>query len=476
MPIAENLHRVARRVSPLLAVLGLAACAPGSSLDADLRADFDASVGGADGEAGGGGSGAGGTGAGGEAGTGGAPAPDARVDTPDTAANPDLDASAVADGGGAPPDAEVDTPDAADAPLCPERPLIPADAARVVLVGHPFTDAPGVAGTTIHGLTLQPNGRLDDDGIRLDVGVKAARIAFAPHGLLAFVLGEDGTLVSVFVAAAEGMAVVDSVVLPGADYGDLHVSADGATVWVTGSNVNETSGISTIHVDCEGLLTVDDAAYFPLRLAESTAFLPGDTRALVLGGQTVFDPVDPDDVRLIERQGGGFRQVGAFDLFHDFVGAGRIAVSPDGRLGALPNNSAFSEEGGQMMLVAIDGDAVREVERVTDVPDPSEALFSLDGETLVLTQVEPGRLNAYRIEDGAITETTVLTGIGLADQIARVERGPLADTLLIPSIDPNGGPNITQVRITGPGQLQDLGETQLGEGIENIATPIAVQP
>jgi hypothetical protein len=323
---------------------------------------------------------------------------------------------------------------------------------------------------------LQPNGRLDDDGIRLDVEVKAARIAFAPHGLLAFVLGEDGTLVSVFVAAAEGMAVVDRVSLPGADYGDLHVSPDGETVWVTGSNVNETSGISTIHVDCEGLLTVDDAAYFPLRLAESTAFLPGDTRALVLGGQTVFEPVDPNDVRLLERQGAGFREVGGFDLFHDFVGAGRIAVSPDGRLGALPNNSAFSEEGGQMMLVEIDGDAVREAERVLEVPDPSEALFSLDGQTLVLTQVEPGRLNAYRIENGAITETTVLTGIGLADQIARVERGPLADTLLIPSIDPNGGPNITQVRITGPGQLQDLGETQLGEGLDNIVTPIAVQP
>jgi hypothetical protein len=468
MPIADRSQPFGHCFTASLAALCLCACAANSGSEAEQASDLDAAGGGGTAGAGGG--------------LGGEPTADAAplLDASDAAGSRDAAPDAAADT--APPDlalpmdAQTAEPDAAAPPLCPDRPVIPADAARVVLVGHPFTDVPGVDGTMIHGLTLQPNGRLDDDGIRLDVEVKAARIAFAPHGLLAFVLGEDGTLVSVFVAAAEGMAVVDRVSLPGADYGDLHVSADGETVWVTGSNVNETSGISTIHVDCEGLLTVDDAAYFPLRLAESTAFLPGDTRALVLGGQTVFEPVDPNDVRLLERQGAGFREVGGFDLFHDFVGAGRIAVSPDGRLGALPNNSAFSEEGGQMMLVEIDGDAVREAERVLEVPDPSEALFSLDGQTLVLTQVEPGRLNAYRIENGAITETTVLTGIGLADQIARVERGPLADTLLIPSIDPNGGPNITQVRITGPGQLQDLGETQLGEGLDNIVTPIAVQP
>jgi hypothetical protein len=377
---------------------------------------------------------------------GGRPAPDATTGpggadaSTDAAPAPDTDArTAPTPDGGPGPESDAGVPP----PVCPERALPAIDGPRVVLVGHPFTDVPGVDGTMIHGLTLQPNGRLDDDGIRLDVEVKAARIAFAPHGLLAFVLGEDGTLVSVFVAAAEGMAVVDRVSLPGADYGDLHVSPDGETVWVTGSNVNETSGISTIHVDCEGLLTVDDAAYFPLRLAESTAFLPGDTRALVLGGQTVFEPVDPNDVRLLERQGAGFREVGGFDLFHDFVGAGRIAVSPDGRLGALPNNSAFSEEGGQMMLVEIDGDAVREVERVTRGARP--------GRGPVLTRrpdprADPGRARApervsHRERGDHRDDRAHGHRSGGSDR-ARGAR-PLADTLLIPSIDPNGGPNIS---------------------------------
>ena len=375
----------------------------------------------------------------------------------------------------------VDADAAPDAgPRCPDLPVVAADASRVILVGHPFTAQPEVKGTEIRGLTLRPDATIADDGIRLDVGAKPVRIAFAPHGLYAFVLGEDGALVSVFVAAAEGMAVIDRVDLPAAGYGDLHVSADGGTVWVTGSNVDESSGISTVEVDCDGNLSVAADAFFPLRLAESTAFLPGDAGALVLGGQAVFDPVDPNDARLLRRRGpdprDGFEEVGAFDLYHDFVGAGRIAVSPDGRTGALPNNSAFSAETGQMMLVSIDGDTVTEVDRVREVFDASEALFSLDGRTLVLSQVEPGRLGVYRIEDGRISETTELRGIGLADHLARVERGPLADTLLIPSVDPEGGPNITMVRITGPGQVEDRGETPLGRGSLNIATPIAVQP
>lgn len=388
---------------------------------------------------------------------------------PDAA--PDDDAGMPATDAGASPDAGL---------ACPERALPAIDGPRVVLVGHPFADAMGGRGTDIHGLTLTPEGELVDDGVRFDVGFRVARIAFAPHGQHAFVLGGDGELASVSVDAADALALIDVVALPGADYGDVEVSADASTLWITGSNVNETSGISTVRVDCDGGLTVDEAAFFNLRLSDSTAFLPGQQRALVLGGQAVFDPIDDRDVRLLERVGDaageGFREVGAFDLYHDFVGAGRIAVSPDARLGAIPNNSAFSEEGGQVMIVAIEGDVVTEVERVTEVEDPGEALFSLDGQTLIVSQVEPGLLTVLRIEGGRVADRGAVRGIGLADQMARVERGPLADTLLIPSIDPNGGPNISMVRVTGPGMVVDLGETPLGDGIEQIVTPIAVQP
>jgi hypothetical protein len=414
---------------------------------------------------------------------GGRPAPDATTGpggadaSTDAAPAPDTDArTAPTPDGGPGPESDAGVPP----PVCPERALPAIDGPRVVLVGHPFADAMGGRGTDIHGLTLTPEGELVDDGVRFDVGFRVARIAFAPHGQHAFVLGGDGELASVSVGAADALALIDVVALPGADYGDVEVSADASTLWVTGSNVNETSGISTVRVDCDGGLTVDEAAFFNLRLSDSAAFLPGQQRALVLGGQAVFDPIDDRDVRLLERVGDaageGFREVGAFDLYHDFVGAGRIAVSPDGRLGAIPNNSVFSEEGGQVMIVAIEGDVVTEVERVLEVEDPGEALFSLDGQTLVVSQVEPGRLTVLRIEDGRVADRGSVRGIGLADQMARVERGPLADTLLIPSIDPNGGPNISMVRITGPGMVVDLGETPLGDGIEQIVTPIAVQP
>ncbi len=483
----ESLHRFAPKGRSLWLVAALSACQPTDDDAAGASGTPDAEASGGAAPESGGTGGPGGLpapgGAGGEGG--GGPAPDGSPRTADATADaaPGLDDAAPTspdvgpgDDRGGPP-----VPDAAvGRPPCPEREPPAIDGPRIVLVGHPFADAMGGRGTDIRALTLSPEGELLDDGIRFDVGFRVARIAFAPHGRHAFVLGGDGELASLAVGASDDLALIDAVALPGADYGDVEVSADATTLWVTGSNVNETSGISTVGVDCDGGLTVDEAAFFNLRLADSTAFLPGQDRALVLGGQAVFDPIDARDVRLLERvkdaDGPGFREVGAFDLYRDFVGAGRIAVSPDGRLGAIPNNSAFSEEGGQVMLVGIEGDVVRDEERILEVEDPGEALFSLDGRTLVVSQVEPGVLTVLRIEEGRVADRGAVRGIGLADQMARVERGPLADTLLIPSIDPDGGPNITMVRITGPGVVEDRGETALGDGIEQIVTPIAVQP
>jgi hypothetical protein len=401
----------------------------------------------------------------------------------ETDAGQSLDAGAPPDAGEA-ADATVSDaalPDAA--PLdagpvdggCRFDRLPPADRDRAVLIGHPFGAAAGQAGTAIRRLTLRRDGTLVDTRERLDVGQPPGRIAFTPDGTVAVVVGQSGRLVSLRLDG-QRFTIADTLELPAADYGDLHFTGDGGTLFVVGTNVDTTVGVFAVQLGCEGELTLDVEAFFALRLASSLAFLPGEQRAVLLGGQAVFEPVDPDDLRLLERSGRGWRQVAAFDLWGDFIDAERIAVSPDGRTLLVPNGSAFSDEGQQVMVASIDGDVLSEVRRIPNADDAREALFSPDGSTALVTLLEPGQLMVLADRGAGFVETGRVRGIGVPEQLAMVRRGSLAGRVLAPSVDPGGSPNVAQLQFEGQGMVRDLGQLDLGPGFEEIPGAIAVEP
>lgn len=353
-----------------------------------------------------------------------------------------------------------------------------ADKERVVMIGLPFTNDVEVRGTHVQTLTLSADGTLLNEGVTLDVGFRVARIEFAPSGALALVLGEDGELASLSVDGPMNVAVVDGVSMPSADYGDLALSADGETLSVVGLNVAETSGVSVVSVACDGGLTVEEDGFLNVRLAQSMALLPGEERAVLLGGQATFEPVDPNDLRLLARDGAGWREVGAFDVFDDFIDASRIGLSPDGQLLLIPNGSPFSEDGDQVSVVAVEDDTLREVERLTDMPDVREAYFRPDGRNIVLTLLEPGQVKILVREGEDVAVSQTVRGVGLVEQMAPIERGALDGLMLFSSIDPIEGAssNIAMLRFTGLGEVEDLGQLNLGEELRHIPGAIAVQP
>jgi hypothetical protein len=404
-----------------------------------------------------------------------ASAMDAALDGADaTAADAgDLDA-AVADAAAevdAAPDAQA--PDAGPAG-CDFGTLGPADRDRVVLIGFPFGDEPGADNHEIGAFTLTAAGDVQAGGARLDVGDKPARIAFVPSGELALVLGEDGHLVSVRVGGPDDLAVLDAVDLPSADYGDLAITDDGATALVAGSNSTDEGGLSTIQIGCDGHLTLLADAFFPLRLTDSFALRPGGREAVVCGGQALFDPMDHDDLRLLERTPDGWVQVDAADIYQDTVTAPRIGLSPDGATVLIPNDSIFSEEYQQVAEVGVDG--LTERGRLMGLDDPREVRFAPDGQTALLTLGEPGQVVVLTRQNGKFAEADRIRHIGLADQIAMVERGRLSGRVLLPSVDPDVGSNLAQLQIDGPGRVRDLGQLTFGEGGTNIPTAIGVQP
>ena len=387
----------------------------------------------------------------------------------DSGAQSDLSAD---DAGG---DPDLSAQDAGGEPVCVFSIPAPADAPRVVLIGHLFGEEPADPGTELRTLLLDVEGRLSE-GARFDIGLQASRLAFLPSGRGALALGEDGELASLRVEGPDLLEMVDQVHLPSASYGDLVLSQGGRRIFVVGSNSTLEGGVSTVLLGCDGSLELQDEAFFPLRLSDSLVLLPGEQRALLRGGQAVFDPVDDDDLRLLELGPEGPEQLRAFDIWDDFINTPRIALSPAGDLLLIPNDSVFSEEFAQLSVLRVDGLQIEEEQRLEDLPDPREPLFSPDGATVLLTLGEPGRVVVFSVGEQGLEEVARIRGIGLADQMAMVPRGPLEGLVLLPSIDPQGGPNLAMLRIEGPGQVRDLGQYELGGGIRNIPGAVAVAP
>ncbi len=362
-------------------------------------------------------------------------------------------------------------------PACDHGDRGDPDRDRVVLLGHRFANDTTMVNTEIRTMSLTTMAGLVDVNTRLDVGIPPSRIEFLPSGEFALVIGERGEIVSVRVDSASAITEVDRAMLPGAIYTDARVTADGRRFYVLGAEVDLTAGVSVVELDCNGMITVSAQQRFGLRLTYTMSLLPSADRALLIGGQAVFDPVDPNDTRMLSLDpAGSMTEIGTFDLWGDSVDALRTDISSDGRVLVVPNGSGFSNEGSQVMIANIQNDQVTEVSRIMGMDDAREALFSYDDQTVLITRLIPGRVTVLANSGQGLAVVDEITGVGLAEQMAQVERGTLAGFVMVTSVDPNAEPNIRQLRIDGPGVVTDLGQLMLGPDSPQIPSAIAVMP
>lgn len=396
---------------------------------------------------------------------------------PSLFASQDAGVGPVTDQGGGGADVAVADMAVADAGVALDPcglPAVDPDAPRTVLIGHRFTDELGVAGTEVRSLVLRDDGALVDVGDRLDLGDPPAKIAVAPSGRIALVAGDEGSVSVVDLQDPANLTILDVAAVPRAGIADLFFDASGQTAFLLRSDVDEdTAGVYTLHLACDGTLTVDDV-HFGLRLTHAMAALPDDPdRALLLGGQAVFDPIDDDDIRLLERTDDGWRQVGAFDIFGDVVSAAGIAVSAAG-VALVPNSLPFSDEGGQVAVLEIDGDQVTEVARLVDLPEADLVRIAPDGQTGLLLRPAEDQLT---ILDGARGwRVADEVNLGLATELALARAGLASGVALVPSVLPAGGSRVTVFRVTGPGQVDEIDRVELGPGAEQIPGPIGMRP
>lgn len=371
------------------------------------------------------------------------------------------------DANGGSPDAGVASSDAADTGPCTDFDLEsprPADRTRTVLVAHTNGSEAGSVGTTLRRLLFSPGDDFTDMGAT-DVGISVEALAFTPSSSLAFAVAEDGALISL---DPETLNVLDTLALPGFGHQELHVSPDGKTLYVVSRNSNEDAGIDVVSIACDGSLTL--GSHFGIRLASSLAILP-DGRGVLLGGQAVFEPIDDDDVRLLNL-GQTPNEIDSFDIYTDFIDALKIDVSPSGEHLAIPNGSPFSSEGAQVIVAEINGDNITLQTRISEMNDARSAYFAQSSNTLVITRFQPGVLSALTLDNGQWIVSDEATGLGLVSHIAPIKRGLQTDTVLISSVLTE--PQIVVAQVGVP--LTIKGVFELGAGIENIPSAIAISP
>jgi hypothetical protein len=389
----------------------------------------------------------------------------------------DTGGSDLFDGGSADADAGADTEASTDAgSACPWTVPTTADE-RVVLLGHGFTGEVGVPGLDLQGLTLRADGSLVADGERITLFDRPNRITFAPSGDLAFVLGEDGVLMSIAVHGADDLELIDFVELPTSADKDIVLDPERGLIHVVAFNSQPDGGVYVVGVDCAGNLDNRGDDFIGMRLSDSLVLGPGADQAILLGGQAVFAPVDDDDFRLLHWSDElGWSEEASFDIFGDFIDTGRMALSPDGNTLLVPNGSPASSESHLVLVVDVKPDSLTEASRITGLETATDALFAAEGSTALVTLFEPGAVAVLHDPGTGWTEVSRLRGIGLADQMAVVRTGANAERVLITSVDAAGEPNIAMVHFESPGVAVYDGQLDLGAESEDIPSAIGVAP
>lgn len=348
----------------------------------------------------------------------------------------------------------------------------PADADRLVVVSLPYS-ASGGSSDAWAALTLTAAGDLRDDGVRFELGRAVfGEVAFTPDGTVGVAPLEDGSLGAFLVEDG-----VPTVLHAGFGEGGFYASrvvADpsGEAMWVVDGNWAENGGgLYRVPVSCEDGTLGRGERVLEAKLPADLLWLATD-RAVVVG-RDVPGMEAGDDAGLLA-WGDAPALLDGEDVFGDDEAIVADAALAGGGAHLLVSDySAFSGIENRVAVAAVEGDALRAVQ-VVDVYDPVAIAPSPYGDYVLVSSgygdAVVGMTYDAEAEAPLGTPREVLS-VELPAALAVVARGTLAGRVLVAE---NQGVRMAQV---GPaGELEDLGRTEVGSGMDAIPGALGVQP
>ena len=368
--------------------------------------------------------------------------------------------------------------------------------APLVAVTFPFVDQIGEVGTEVGfyewsttGLSLLA---------RVDVGFRPDDVMILEDGLWAVVLGAEGELTTLDLSASPPQ-IQNQLSLPSASYKGFQLYPQSTRLfYATAFNSTEDSGLFVFEVGCEGefiLYENEDALALRLTFGAQPVKQSPDW-VMVFGGQAVFDPIDPLDLRVYrfipQNEGGqGWESNAAFDVWTDFIDAEGVGVSSDGRDVVMVNASPFSDEGNQIRIAHLNPPqeqnqswTLESVQILENIRDPQRAVFDPGFDRVWVSQAEAGALfYLERSTVGTWQEGQRFTQLGLADHFVFSDRwdqfqgriNKQESWVWLPITQPSGGSYLARF-ISEENQVRALEPFELGSGAESLPDALDIWP
>jgi hypothetical protein len=354
-----------------------------------------------------------------------------------------------------------------------ERPPAPADAARSVVVSHPYADGGGGADAW-ELLALSASGELSRPGTTFSMGRSTGgRVHFTPDGELGFVAQEDGTL-GVFRISGGQVEVLHEA-YDGSFYAhDVMIAPEGDHLIVLDVNFpNNGGGLYRVDIGCDGAL-VDRGLVTPSRLAYAGVWLDGD---VVLAVRDVLGAPGAHQVARLAWPTPSLLSSSVAFPDDEAIVAG-FARTRDGAFLLVGDNSGFASVPNRVAVVKTAG-GLGAVQVLPDLEDPyaiatsptndAAIVVSGFGDAIVVLDYDPTDAASPFTLRGELAYTGA--GPQLPGALATVDRGSLDGLVLVSELS-----GVRRVRFGANGAVTDLGLFDLGDGMENVVGAVGVAP
>ena len=381
--------------------------------------------------------------------------------------------AAACSGGGNGSGGDDDDDDDDGTTECP-RPLAPADRERFGVIARPY-EASGDAADLWEIVSLSEAGDVTFTGAQFTMGRNTlGEVVFTPDGEVGIVAQDDGTL-GVFTVDETGAPAVVHAAFEGSFYAARVVmDPSGERAWVLDTNFRKNGGgIYSVAIGCDGSLTDEGIAAagklpydMELRSPGLAVVYAKDLLDSAFGHDLHRFTLDPPDVTA---------GVDAFPDDDDAIVAD-LAITADANFALVADNNAFGT-GNRVAIVDLVPPTPVLVQS-TNIEDPiSIAVSPFDdaalvasgfGDAVFVLSYDAGAVPPF-VLDGELAYTGA--GPQLPANFVQVRRGSLDGLVLLAELS-----GIRRIRFNGAGNVEDLGLTELGSGVENIVGAMGFPP
>jgi hypothetical protein len=352
----------------------------------------------------------------------------------------------------------------------------PDDAARFLVVGHPF-DAAGNAATDYEVLALSKAGDVTATGTHFTMGKAADRpIVFTPDGKVGIATQDDGSL-GVFRVDATGKVDVLSASFKGAFYADRVVMSEaGDHVWVIDPDFQASGGgIYRVDIGCDDL-PVDKGLVLATKSASAIA--PIGNGEVVLAAKEVMGSAMGDTAARVTLSPTPSFKAGVDTFGDDQAIISWVTTTHDKKFALVGDNSAFANVPNRVAFLSLGGGGLSVAGVLPMIEDPyaivaspfddAAIVVSGFGDAIFVLDYTPAKSPAFALK-GKLQYVNGKPQV--PGSAVMIERGTLKGRVFVSEVR-----GLFQVAFKGGGVVNDVGLFDLNGGTESIVEGVGVQP